>query len=282
MTYIVPNYFLQEHPEMVIGSDNLFTIVYTSKEAGEKIEVRNSMHVMILVTEGGKNLSLKSENIEIKSGDIFFLLQGNYFMSDILSEYGKYEAILVYFDDSFVLDFIEKHGLDLSDGGKKSVVTFSSNSFLKELMNSYQDYKDIDRKNELLKLKTEEIFLHLLSSDKKEFSSFLNAVKLSSKERLVHILEDNLDLIESVEDMYKIARISENELRSQMQKFYNLSPKKWLDIKRLEQASILLKNSDETISQIATKCHYSTSSWFGVQFKKYFGLTPKVYREQNR
>ncbi len=281
MTYIVPNYFLQENPSMVIGSDSIFTIVYASKEASEKIEVRNSMHAMILVVEGAKQLFFKSENIEIKSGDIFFLLQGNYFMSDILSKYGKYEAILVYFDDSFVLEFIKRHRVDLTDATDKSVVTFSSNTFLKELINSYRNYQGVEQKNELLKLKTEEIFLHLLSLSKKEFSSFLNAVKNSSKEQLTHILEDNLDLINSVEDMYKIARISENELRNQMQKLYNLSPKKWLDLKRLEQASILLKNSDDTISQIATKCHYSTSSWFGVQFKKHFGVTPKEYREKN-
>ena len=82
--------------------------------------------------------------------------------------------------------------------------------------------------------------------------------------------------------MCKIARVSKNELRVAMNDSFGMKPKEWLDSRRLEQASLLLKNTDESIGAIATTCGYSTLSWFGVQFKKVYGVTPKAYREQNQ
>jgi len=44
------------------------------------------------------------------------------------------------------------------------------------------------------------------------------------------------------------------------------------------KASLLLKNTDKTITQISSECGYSTSSWFISEFKKKFSLTPKDFR----
>ncbi len=240
------------------------------------------MHALIMLLEGGKRLSFAERSIEIGSGDLLLLQQGNYFMSDILSQNGKYEAILVYFDDAFVLDFIRKYNLSFVGTSPRKAITFKANTFLHELIRTYPTYKGEKRVNQLLRLKTEEIFLHLLSAYEERFKRFLYAVQTSSKERLKYLLEDNLDIIESVEDICKLARISEYELRRQMRKLFHLSPKKWLLQQRLKEAALLLKKSDKSISQIAAECRFSTASWFGVQFKKEFGMTPGAYREENR
>ena len=284
MTFIVPNYFLEEQPHNVISSDSIFTVTYSSKRSNEKIAIRNITHVMILLVEGAKRLKFKEEELKLQEGSIFFLAQGNYFMSEVVSEGGKYEAIMVYFDDKFILDFVKKYEVDLATSHEKRVVTFSSSVVLKLLVDSYPLYLNqvLERKNEIIKLKTEEIFLHLLSEKGEQFRPFLKGIVNSSKDRLKYILEANIDMIESVDDMCKLTRVSREELRKEMKKSFGMQPKAWLDSKRLEQASQLLTNSDETIASIATTCGYSTLSWFGVQFKKAYGVTPKVYREQNR
>jgi YesN/AraC family two-component response regulator len=41
-------------------------------------------------------------------------------------------------------------------------------------------------------------------------------------------------------------------------------------------------SSNDSIGSIARTCGYSTVSWFGVQFKKAYGLSPKAYRKQNQ
>jgi len=284
LTYVVPNYFLEEQPNAVISSDALFTFAYSSNRNQKRIAVRNTTHVMILITGGSKTITSKEQETTLKVGDIVLLTQGNYFMSEIVGDRGVYEALLVYFDDDFILNFITKYKLDVHVDQMNSMVDFSSGKLLKALVSSYKLYlhQELEERNEIIKLKTEEIFLHLLTKDKALFLSWLKAISLSAKDRILHILESNLDLIESVDNMCKIARVSKQELRNKLKESTGMNPKEWLDSKRLEESALLLKNSDESIGAIATSCGYSTLSWFGVQFKKVYGVTPKVYREQNQ
>jgi len=284
MTFVIPNHFLDKEPQNVISTDNIFTVSYMSKENNDNIVVRNVMHVMIMLVEGTKHLQYKDTKKVLEAGDIFFLTQGNYFMREVLGKDGKYESIMVCFDDTFVLDFIAKYKVELDTSLQSSVVSFTSSGALKGLMQSYLQYihASFEHKGEIVKLKTEEIFLHLLDEKKIEFCAYLKEVATSSKERLQYVLEANLDLLTSVDDMCKLTRLSKSELRAKMKSTFSMQPKEWLDSKRLEEATLLLKNSDDTIGSIATTCGYSTLSWFGMQFKKVHGVSPKVYREQNR
>ncbi len=284
MTYLVPNYFLEEQPNAVISSDSLFTLAYSSNNSQNNFMIRNTTHAMILVMEGRKKLTYKEETSLLKKGDILLLTQGNYTMSEIISDEGKYEALLVYFNDDFIMKFLQTYNIETNTFEPKAFISFHSDRLLTLLIDSFSLYinQDLERKNEILQLKTQELFLHLMSKHPKKFSSFLKAISDSSTHRVAYILESNLDMIESVEDMCRIARVSKNELRKAIEEYASLSPKAWLDSKRLEEASLLLRTTDEPIISIATTCGYSTLSWFGVQFKKSYGTSPKVYREQNR
>ncbi len=281
MTVIVPNYFLEHYPQKVLTSDALFCVTYASDRSEDKIAVHTVMHSMILLMSGTKKLYAKEGDFSLDAGDIVLLGQGNYFMSEIIDNNAHYESLLVYFDDQFIIDFVAKHCIDLGSYPQKSVVSFSSDAILKNLVDSYRLYMDqpLEKKHTIIQLKTEEIFLHLWEQDRAKFGAFLLAVLHSSGERAKSILESNIDLITSIEDMCKLTRLSSYELRQKMQKIYQKHPKAWLDEKRLEKAAAMLKGSDESITSIATSCGYATPSWFGVQFKKQFSMTPKMYRK---
>ena len=51
---------------------------------------------------------------------------------------------------------------------------------------------------------------------------------------------------------------------------------------RCKHAANLLKYSDYPISIISEYFSFASQSHFGVQFKKYYGVTPKEYRNQNK
>jgi len=284
MTYLVPNYFLEEKPNTVISSDSLFSFVYTNHTGSKHISIRNTTHAMVLITSGSKTIISQAYDTTLRAGDILLLTQGNYYMSEIVGEQGPYEALLVYFEDAFIMDFIAKYKIDVDIENTNNFVFFSSGKLLHALVSSFKLYihKNLEQQNEIIKLKTEEILLHLLTKDKPLFVSWLRAISLLAKDRVLHILESNLDLIENIDDMCKIARVSKQELRNKIKQSTHMQPKVWLDNKRLEKAALLLRNSDKNIGSIATTCGYSTLSWFGVQFKKAYGMTPKAYREQNQ
>ena len=284
MTFIVPNYFLEQEPNRVITAEKLFTVTYATRKNNDFIAVRNTTHVMILLMKGEKYLRSTKGDFHLKSKDILLLTQGNYFMSEIISKIGVYESIMIYFDDDFIADFVSKYAIDLEAVESRSIAPFTSNALLQNLTNSLSLYlhEDLDNQSDIIKLKAQEIFLHLLDLDKKSFCGYLKAVTSTAKERIRHILEANVDIIESVDDMARIARVSKGELRAATLDAFGLLPKAWLDKQRLEEAMVLLKTTDKSISDIATTCGYASSSWFGVQFKKCYGCTPKAYRESLR
>ena len=118
-------------------------------------------------------------------------------------------------------------------------------------------------------------------NERPAFLSFLNQVINTKPSRIKYILESNLDILNDVKDMCILTRLSNASLRKEMLILYNQKPKQWLDMQRLKKAVLILKNTNESISDIATSCGYSTVSWFIIQFKKQYKTTPFLYREQN-
>ncbi|MCK9372794.1 MAG: AraC family transcriptional regulator [Sulfuricurvum sp.] len=205
-------------------------------------------------------------------------------MSEIVNDKGVYEATLIFFDDLYIHAFIERHKLQILDSMAEKTALFKMDGLLKNLSDSYRLYvnKTIENKSEILKLKTEELLLHLYANNKERFSAFVYTVLSTADSRMKYLLESNVDILEDVAGMCALTRLTKTQLRKSVHNIYGLNPKEWLDQKRMEKACLLLKTTDNPIHSIATGCGYSTVSWFGSQFKKFYRLTPKEYREQNR
>ena len=163
------------------------------------------------------------------------------------------------------------------------MVSIKRDTFLDSYVATINEYikTDIENKSDFMRLKIDELFLYTFSKNKETFSSFLKTILSTKASRVKYILEANIDIIYSLEDMCKLTRLNSKALRKEMLKLYNQNPKEWLDSKRLLQAGLLLTSTEKTVSQIATECGYSSVSWFINQFKKYHKTTPLEYKQQN-
>ena len=56
----------------------------------------------------------------------------------------------------------------------------------------------------------------------------------------------------------------------------------YLCMYRIEKSKPLLKNTDMTVSEIAAAVGFNSQSFFGKEFKRYNGLTPREFRKQKR
>jgi len=284
MTVTLPNYLLENENSYELIHDKNFIVSKSRTLREGKLSLRNSTHILILLINGSKILHLNDDDINIDTSEILYLSQGNYFMSEIIGDKSAYESILICFNDDFVLDFIKKYKIKLDIDTLESVLCITKDKFINSCVNTINDYfsSNVHNSVDLVKLKTHEIFLYTLSKDKKRFSSFLNNIVNTKTSRIKYILESNIDIINDVNDMCKLTRLSHNVLRKEMLILYGEKPKQWLDKKRLHMASTLLKNSDKSVSQISTSCGYSSVSWFIIQFKKLYTVTPLLYREKNQ
>ncbi|BAK74713.1 helix-turn-helix transcriptional regulator [Arcobacter sp. L] len=280
MTYIVPNYFIEKNDSRIIDLEEIYCVNYITKYREDFLSIRNTMHAVMIPLTGQKIITTKEQKLDINSSNICFLYQNNYFLSKRVNENLKYKSIVLFFSDKFVLDFIKKYKIKIDKKSETELFNFDYSKFeeLKIAIKSFENYLEKDFSKELLKLKIEELFLLVLQKDEKSLIQFFNKIINTTKDRIKYILESNLDFVNNFEDICSLTRQSPAKIRKYFKDEFNTTPKLWINEKRLEKATLLLKTTDETISQIATSCGYSSVSWFILEFKKRYNLTPRDYR----
>lgn len=82
----------------------------------------------------------------------------------------------------------------------------------------------------------------------------------------------------SLSEIAAVAYISPRECLRAFRKTLNISPIEYLIEYRLLKAQELLRNTDQSISDISASCGFSSSSYFGKTFRKQFGFTPREFR----
>lgn len=285
MTFVIPNDFIDSHPEWLISSSQLFCALYSERSGEDNLSVRTTTHMINVIQEGKKILHHEGHSFTLGNSDLIVIPQGNYFMSNINSEVGFYRSLIFFIDDAFLRDFIIKHDLQPLDSTPSSKpYQLKQTPAIRQLCDSIACYhqEKIIQKRQLLQLKTEELLLNLLSQNPEATQAFIQGSLASSNRRLLSILESNLDILESANDMVKISRLPASRLRKEMLELTGMAPKQWLLSKKLEQAALLLCNTNQPIKEIATSCSFATPSWFANQFKTHYGITPNDYRAQNR
>ena len=260
--------------------DNLFCLNYITKHKNDSLFVRTTMHSMGILIEGSKVIHLNNQDITINQGEMSFLTQNKYYMSERMTLDSKYKSLIIYFDDKFIFDFIIKYNIKISTSNMQNIakVTYHNDILFKNNISIFQQYLEKKYDNNFLTLKVEELFLQALRLSNHQIHSFINSILSTSKDRIKFILESNIDLIQTLDDMCKITRLTPSKIRNYFKKEYSTTPKIWLDKKRLEKAVVLLNNTNKTITDISSECGYSTVSWFISQFKKQYNQTPKEFR----
>lgn len=85
-----------------------------------------------------------------------------------------------------------------------------------------------------------------------------------------------------LEDLAQAASLSPYYFTRLFTKETGLTPHQYLIQTRLSSAKYLLVSSDQSIKQIAFATGFNDESSFCYAFKKYIGITPTAYRQNNR
>ncbi len=137
------------------------------------------------------------------------------------------------------------------------------------------DPEEMEKNEELLS----SAFLLLLSS---LVVSTDSSLKKASKwvENLNKVLRENDYLKLTTNELCNKLGYSRTQLTASFQKYFGTSPHDYLMRLKLEHASYLLLNSDETIASISEKLGYTNPPAFYTAFKKAYGVTPLKYKKQ--
>lgn len=273
---IIPK--LLEQNNILKVTDELSYAKYIQCQFQEKNEIEIESNILIYVTKGKKIIHLNFGDYVISEGDFLFLKSGNYVMSEVLDE--SYEALLFFYNDMLLIDFVNKYGVKLDTLNKELENNIFKIDKTLQLENSilsivpYFEDNFCEEKN-IIKLKFEEIFLNILNSDSASiFKSFLSLIYTDDAYFKSKIEQECLSF-DSVSDMAKSFKMSELNFRDKFKSMFGITPKKWLLGKKLQKARILLQNSSLNVTEVCMEIGFDNISWFTQSFKKEFGVTPK-------
>jgi AraC-like DNA-binding protein len=96
------------------------------------------------------------------------------------------------------------------------------------------------------------------------------------------IVEDGINRPLSAAGLADSIGIAPNELRDRFREAYGITLADYIISSRMEQARLLVEESDYKLKEIAFRTGYRHLSNFCIGYKRYFGLTPREARRRER
>ncbi|MCM1235623.1 MAG: AraC family transcriptional regulator, partial [Ruminococcus flavefaciens] len=99
-------------------------------------------------------------------------------------------------------------------------------------------------------------------------------------EQIVHYIDDNLAGDLSRAKLAAIAYISEDYLSKKFASHTGMSIPNYISARRMEKAREYFKNTNRSVSEVASLVGYTNFSYFSKTFRDYAGCTPNEYKNR--
>lgn len=256
-------------------------VAYRNEVYPSKYDVFFEEHAVIVVLEGDKKFTSPTQEVHVSKGDILFVQRGFYLMSESINE--SYKSLVFFFDEKLLKEFV---GLHPELFIKQEAATVLENPIL--LLQSDENFEKFiqsvfpyfrsraELKNHFLRLKFQELLLHLLELDvSKQLSSILYSLYKGEKADLSFLMNSYYLKPLTLNELVRLSGRSLSVFKRDFQDEFKTSPALWLKNKRLDYADFLLRNSPKNVAEIASEIGYESVSHFIKTYKEKFGVTPK-------
>ncbi|HZG88145.1 helix-turn-helix transcriptional regulator [Paenibacillus sp.] len=101
-------------------------------------------------------------------------------------------------------------------------------------------------------------------------------------EQLVRAMKTKECFVSGIARLHELSPKSPEHLSRSFKKYLGLTPTQWITEARLQYAGNLLTYTDEPVVSVCFECGFENVSHFNHQFKRFFGVSPSVYRKRNQ
>ncbi|WP_291724133.1 helix-turn-helix domain-containing protein [Bernardetia sp.] len=273
-TYLLPNDLLENKDQQICIYDYLISNTVT------KNKITLNQNIFSFLQEGIKEVTHFDKHITIQNDKFLLIKSGKCLMTEKLSQKKQYRSFLLFFDDDWLISFIEKYKVILENNNTPSpFIAFDYDRYIRNfvlsLIHIHEESKMLQQ--QILHTKLEEIMLYLVHKNGAAFLyKFLNST-IYNKEHFTSVIENNIYTNLSVEELAFLCNKSISAFKREFKKVYDDSPIKWFREKRLSHAAFLLKHKKLRASDIYMQVGYESLSSFIQAYKKHFGKTPKQH-----
>ena len=211
---------------------------------------------LLIVLEGEFEFSFDGKINSARVNDIVFFPKNMRFSRRVIE---PLKCLYIQADSAF----------DLLNGGllKTSDTTRQNNTVLhlKEAVINADGYLINHYVNDIL----------ILAESGHHFSNkYVNAV--------TDYINRNYALPLTLEELAKVVNMSKQGLILAFKRSIGKTPIEYLNLVRLQNSKELLKNTDNSVGEIAELCGFSNVYYFSNIFKKHIGISPNTFRKNMR
>ncbi|MFK7000169.1 helix-turn-helix domain-containing protein [Flavobacterium oreochromis] len=254
---------------------------YNAQQSTKNIPVTFTHNVLCFLLNGHKEVISNQNNISIQNDQFFLLQSGNSLMTERLIGESGYNSILFFFSDHFLNDILFKKQIQLPKAthSNQAVLDLHKDAYVCLFEKSLILLKnDFNQALHLTHIKLEEILLYLLNKEPERISSFFqNTLSRDKHKSIKDIIQQHENNHLTIEELAFLSNMSISTFKRKFTEIYQISPKKYFISKKMEKARNELMLNKRP-SDLYHELGYENLSAFSNEFKKYYGVSPKNFK----
>lgn len=272
MSLLVPQ---ELHSHKRFSSNSMIMIDFVQRGNTFNRSVYFQKDCLIFVKEGEKEMKDLHQSFLVKKHQALFVPMGSYAFSNI-SKNNLYHSVLFFFEKNLLMQFAQKYctGKEIES---QSFCFFEESERIEHFSRGLELWGELSE--DMMEIKAQELLLLLLKENKEGFLPFLYKI-LDRKNTLMEDLEVK-DFLQ-VKDMAREVKLETSIFSKKFKEESGISPKEWMDKKRLSKARFMLQFEGKNIQEVAYELDFGSPSWFIKRFKDYYGMTPKQFQKMSK
>ncbi|TCC96555.1 helix-turn-helix domain-containing protein [Pedobacter hiemivivus] len=256
------------------SSDIVYSCYYNSSREGEHFVPE---HTLSYVIAGSLTLNDSSKEYPSRNGT-FRLIRRNQLIKFEKQppQKGEFKSLSIYLNQQILKKISIEYGIYADHTPKdKSVYELKINAPVKTYINSLLDYRDNGTLNnqQLIELKIKEAILLLLQINP-DLKNILFDFSEPHKIDLEAFMNKNYHFNVHLDRFAYLTGRSLATFKRDFEKWFRMTPGKWLLQKRLQEAYYLITQKGKKASDIYLDLGFEDLSHFSYAFKKQFGSAP--------
>ena len=243
----------------------------TKKIIGEHFIIE---HGLCYIISGNLKVSDVGQTRVFGAGDLVFYRKN--FLSKftkIPNEKESFRSITVIFDRDILLKFSQQYNIvyDNIYPLRDAVLQLKNNVLLENFYKTLQPYFNSVVPEELISLKKQEALMLLLQGNN-DLKNILFDFNQPGKIDLEAFMQQNFKFNVDLKKLAFLTGRSLATFKRDFEKIFQISPNRWIQKRRLEEAYYLIKEKKKRPSEVYHELGFESISHFSYSFKKLFGV----------
>jgi AraC-like DNA-binding protein len=232
--------------------------------------------------EGVKEVIFNNQSTTIHNDHFLIMKSGNCLMTETISNQNQtYHSILLFFTNEMLLNCLEKYQFkSRNTKASNSIIVCEYDDYIKHFVTSLEQIYHLEKnfQETLLKAKFEEIMIYLIERNGIDFLNNLLTNQSDRTTQFKTVIEHNKHNKLTLQELAFLCNMSLSTFKREFNKHYEITPIKWFQQQRLEQAAFLLSKQNKRPIELFEAAGYDNFSNFVQAFKKQYGITPKQFQ----